>query len=180
MFVHKIDDDLLLKLIDLKDGEKVFELTNHSRGYLRAWLPWLDATAKLEDTLEFIRISLKSFAQNKSLIAIILFKDQIVGVAGYNSINWSNRTAYIGYWLGEQYQGHGIITKVTKALTEYAFNELHLNKVEIRAAAENMKSRSIPERLKFVNEGCIRQAEWLYDHYVDHVVYGILAEEWKK
>jgi ribosomal-protein-serine acetyltransferase len=103
-----------------------------------------------------------------------------VGVAGFNSINWSNKTAYIGYWLGEGFQGNGIMTKVAKALTDYAFIELGLNKVEIRAAVENKKSRSIPERLGFKNEGCIRQAEWLYDHYVDHVVYGILADEWDR
>ncbi|WP_040203343.1 GNAT family N-acetyltransferase [Neobacillus jeddahensis] len=178
MFIHKINDDLSLKLIELRDGERVFEVTNNSRGYLREWLPWLDMTTKLEDTIEFIKICLNGFAQNKSLNAVILFKGEIVGVAGYNNINWSNKTAYIGYWLGEEFQGNGIMTEVAKSLTDYAFNELNLNKVEIRAAIGNKKSRSIPERLKFVNEGCIRQAEWLYDHYVDHAVYGILAEEW--
>lgn len=180
MFIHKIDEDLSLKLIELRDGERVFKLTNNSRDYLREWLPWLDTTTKLEDIIEFIKISLKGFAENNSLNTVILFKGKIVGVAGYNNINWSNKTAYIGYWLGEEFQGNGIMTKVAKALTNYAFSELNLNKVEIRAAVGNKKSRNIPERLNFVNEGCIRQAEWLYDHYVDHVVYGILAEEWNK
>jgi ribosomal-protein-serine acetyltransferase len=99
-------------------------------------------------------------------------------VAGFNNINWSNKTAYIGYWLGEEFQGKGIITKVAKDLTNYAFNHLNLYKVEIRAAVENKKSRCIPERLGFINEGIIRQSEWLYDHYVDTVVYGILNQEW--
>lgn len=72
------------------------------------------------------------------------------------------------------------MTRVAKALTDYAFTELQLNKIEIRAAVGNKKSRSIPERLGFVNEGCIRRAEWLYDHYVDHVVYGVLADEWNE
>jgi len=180
MFVHQIDENLSLKLIELRDAERIFELTNNSRSYLREWLPWLDTTTKLEDTMEFIKMSLKGFAENKCLNTVILFKGQIAGVAGYNSINWSNKTAYIGYWLGEEFQGNGIMTKVAKTLTNYAFNELNLHKVEIRAALENKKSRSIPERLNFVNEGCIRQAEWLYNHYVDHVVYGILAEEWNK
>jgi ribosomal-protein-serine acetyltransferase len=178
MFIHKIDEDLSLKLIELRDGERVFELTNNSRGYLREWLPWLDTTIQLEDTIEFIKICLKGFAENKSLNTVILFRGKIVGVAGYNSIDWSNKTAYIGYWLGEEFQGNGIMTKVANALTDYAISELNLNKIEIRAAVGNKKSRSIPERLNFVNEGCIRQAEWLYDHYVDHIVYGILAEEW--
>ncbi|WP_066365206.1 GNAT family N-acetyltransferase [Neobacillus fumarioli] len=178
MFVHKINEDLSLKLIELKDADRLFELTDQSRNYLREWLPWLDNTTKLEDTKEFIKMCLKGFAENKSLTTVILFKGIMVGVAGFNQINWSNKTAHIGYWLGEQYQGKGIMTQVARALTDYAFKELGLHKVEIRAAAGNKKSRSIPERLGFVNEGCIRQAEWLYDHYVDHVVYGMLVEEW--
>lgn len=178
MFIHHINDELSLKIVEIKDAEKIFHLTNRSRAYLKEWLPWLDTTKKLEDTIGFITLCLKGFAENKSLNTVILYKDEIVGIAGYNTINWSNKTAYIGYWLGEEFQGNGIMTEVAKSLTHYAFNELNLNKVEIRAAVENKKSRSIPERLHFVNEGCIRQAEWLYDHYVDHVVYGMLAEEW--
>ena len=107
----------------------------------------------------------------------------IVGWASMSA--WSDRCAYadtaeISLYVREEYQGKGLITKVAKALTDYAFNHLKLNKVEIRAAVENKKSRNIPERLGFVNEGSIRQAEWLYDHFVDHIVYGLLEEEWNE
>lgn len=179
VFTYKIDDTLSLKLIELSDAEKVFELTDASRKHLKEWLPWLNHITKVEDTEKFIQSCLNGFAENKSLTTVILYKGQIVGVASYNSIDWSNKTAYIGYWLGEKFQGNGIMTKVAKALTAYAFEVLQLNKVDIRAAVENKKSRSIPERLGYVQEGTIRQAEWLYDHYVDHVVYGMLASEWK-
>ena len=93
-------------------------------------------------------------------------------------MNWANRSTSIGYWLGERYRGSGVMTKSCKAFVEYAFRELNINRVEIRCAEKNLRSRAIPERLGFVNEGMIREAEWLYDHYVDHVVYGILAREW--
>ncbi|WP_456271382.1 GNAT family N-acetyltransferase [Bacillus sp. AK031] len=179
MFKHIINENLSLKLPELNDAEKLYNLTNSSREYLREWLPWLDGTRSAEDTKEFIKFCLTSYAEQKSLTALILFKGEIAGTAGFNKIDWSNRTAYIGYWLGQDFQGHGIMTETAKALTAYAFSELKLNKVEIRAAVENRKSRSVPERLGFVNEGRIRQAERLYDQYVDHEVYGILAEEWK-
>ena len=105
MFIHKINDDLALKLIELKDSNRVFELTDTSRNYLREWLPWLDTTTKLEDTIGFINMCLKGFSENRSINTVILFKGNIVGVAGFNNINWSNKTAQIGYWLGEEYQG---------------------------------------------------------------------------
>lgn len=180
MMFCKIDENLSLRLIEWNDAERVFELTDKYRIYLREWLPWLDFTKKVEDTTGFIEGCLKGYAENKSLTAVILFKGEIVGTASFNTINWVNKTAYIGYWLGEEYQGNGIMTRVAKAMTTYAFEHLYLNKVEIRAAVENKKSRSVPERLGFVKEGTIRQAEWLYDHFVDHVVYGILASEWKE
>ncbi|MDQ0243174.1 ribosomal-protein-serine acetyltransferase [Bacillus fengqiuensis] len=178
MFVYTIDEEVSLKLVELKDAERVFELTDHSREYLREWLPWLDMTTSVEDTKSFIESCLKNYAENKSMTTFILYKGVIVGTASYNQIDWSNKVAYIGYWLGKGHQGFGIMTKVAKALTDYAFNELKLNRVDIRAAKGNTKSRAIPERLGFVCEGQMRQAEWLYDHYVDHIVYGMLATEW--
>ncbi|MEH7381826.1 GNAT family protein [Bacillus sp. JJ1533] len=180
MFVYQIDEELSLKLIELSDAERIFELTDQSRAYLREWLPWLDMTTKVEDTKAYMESCRKSYVDNKGLHTVIVYKNEIVGVASFNSIDWSNKITYIGYWLGQQYQGKGIMTRVAEALTDYAFNELKLNRVEIRAAVNNHKSRSIPERLGFVKEGEIRQSEWLYDHYVDHVIYGMLAKDWNQ
>jgi ribosomal-protein-serine acetyltransferase len=60
----------------------------------------------------------------------------------------------------------------------YAFDQYHLNKVEILCATGNTRSRAIPERLGFTQEGIIRQGERFHDHYNDLVVYGMLASEW--
>jgi len=64
-------------------------------------------------------------------------------------------------------------------LLQFAFSVLELNKVEIHCAVGNMRSRAIPQRLHFTQEGVIRQAEWLYDHYTDLILYGLLTSEWK-
>jgi len=64
-------------------------------------------------------------------------------------------------------------------LIDYAFHELQFNRVEMRCAAENKKSRKIPEKLGFREEGLLRQAGWLHDHFVDMMIYGLLASEWR-
>ncbi|OIU71982.1 GNAT family N-acetyltransferase [Rossellomorea aquimaris] len=179
MFLYKVDEELALKLVDMNDAEEMFQLVDTGRNHLKEWLGWLDYTKKVEDSKNFIQGCMRSYADNKSMNTVILYKGKMVGTAGYNSIDWASRTAYIGYWLHKDYQGNGIMTRVARALTDYAFDYHRLNKVDIRAAAENKKSRRIPERLGFTEEGTIRQAEWLYDHYVDHVVYGMLKDEWK-
>ncbi len=180
MFTYKLNDLLELRLLDTQDAERIFELTDESRSYLREWLPWVDYSKTVEDSEEFIKGTRLGFANNTSLTAGIIYQNEIVGVAGFNQLDWSNKVAYIGYWLGEGYQGKGIMTSVAKGLTHYAFDYLNMNKVEITAAEFNQRSRAIPERLGFVEEGKLRQKEWIYDHYVDHIVYGLLAEEWKK
>lgn len=175
-----INQDLALRMIAPEDAEKVFALTDASREYLKEWLPWLDFTKELADTKAYIEGCIKGHEANSSLSLVILFKNEIVGIAGFNAINPSNKIGIIGYWLSEGAQGHGIMTKTVKALLQYAFETLKLHKVEIRVAEANHKSRAIPERLGFMQEGTIRAAEWLYDHYVNHVIYGMLVSEWQQ
>ena len=180
MFNEKINDELSLRLLEIQDASAIFTLVDQSRDYLRKWLGWVDGTKTVQDTEKFIQITIEGFSARRSLNAAILYKGEIVGVAGYNEFDWTNKIAYIGYWIGEDYQGQGIMTEVVRALTQYAIEELELNRVDIRAAVQNKKSRAIPERMGFIEEGRLRQAEYLYDRYVDHVVYGMLATDWKE
>lgn len=103
----------------------------------------------------------------------------MAGQIEYNYLDWVNRKTEIGYWLGASYQGKGLVTKSCRVLIDYAFNELKLNRVEMQCGAENARSRKIPENLGFREEGVIRQAQWLHDHFVDLVIYGMLAGEWR-
>jgi ribosomal-protein-serine acetyltransferase len=53
----------------------------------------------------------------------------------------------VGYWMSADYQGRGIMTDCCKALLNYGFGALGLNRIEIRARTDNVKSRAIPIRL---------------------------------
>jgi ribosomal-protein-serine acetyltransferase len=181
LLIHKIDGDLFLRMFNLDDAEEFYNLTMSSKDYLKEWLGWLDYTENVEDTTENIKARLKGFSENggypKSFA--IIYKGKIAGAIGFNEISKANKVGVVGYWLGEQFQGKGIMTKAFKVLIDYGIRELKLNRIEVSVAVENHKSRALPERFGFKKEGIIRQAEWLYDHYVDHVIYGLLAEEWK-
>ncbi|ANB59804.1 GNAT family N-acetyltransferase [Anoxybacteroides amylolyticum] len=178
MWKLDIDQDTQLKLLELKDAEMLFALVDSCRPYLRQWLPWIDATQTVDNSRQFIEFGLQKFAANNGLEAGIWYKGQLAGVIGLHYIDRTNKKTSIGYWLAEPFQGYGLMTKACRALISYVFEQLQLNRVEIRVAVDNGKSRAIPERLGFVNEGVVREVEWLYDHFVDHIVYGMLAKEW--
>lgn len=178
MFLYNIDEDISLKLLTQSDAEAVFELINHNRAHLRKWLGWVDFSTEVDMSLALIEYNLQQFTKREALDTGIIYKGKLVGKIGFNKINKANKTAEIGYMLDERYTGYGIMTRAAEAMVHLAFREFGLQKVEIRVAPGNEKSRAIPKRLGFVEEGTIRSAEWLYDQYVDHVVYGMLKKEW--
>lgn len=180
MIVIRIDDDLVLRQLSESDAIPLFAAIDRNRKFLRDWLPWLDTSNSPDDTLYFIRTALEQFANNDGFAAGIYYKGFVVGTIGFHKIDWLNRSVEIGYWLSAEYQGKGIVTRACKAFIDHAFSELHLHRVQIRCAIGNTKSCKIPERLGFVKEGMQRQSEFLYDHYVDLIIYGMLEQEWKE
>jgi ribosomal-protein-serine acetyltransferase len=180
VFGYKLGENTQLRLLEERHGEQLADLTDRNREHLRAWLPWVDADRTVEDSKNFIRGALKQFAANNGFQAGIWHEGRLAGVVGYHAIDWENRSTALGYWLGKEFQGRGLATAACRALVDHAFEDLGLNRVSIACATENKSSCAIPERLGFRREGIRRQAEWLYDHFVDHVVYAALASEWQK
>lgn len=180
MFGYRLDDETELRLLEERHAQELFALTDQNRAHLRQWLPWVESVQAADDSKRFIKSALEQFASNRGFHTGIWYRGQLAGVLGLHPINWASRHTSMGYWLGAEFEGKGLMTKACRAVADHVFRELKLNRLEIRCAVENTKSRAIPERLGFAQEGVIRQAEWLYDHYVDLVVYGMLASEWSR
>ncbi|HTI13586.1 MAG TPA: GNAT family protein [Dictyobacter sp.] len=175
-----IDNEVELHPLVERDAPELFQLIEEGRSSLRTWLPWIDYTQSVEDERAFIRTVQQQSTEHKSYSFSIWYQGTIAGTIGYHLIDWMNRKVEIGYWQGEAFQGKGIMTRACRSIIQYAFNTLQLNKVEIRCATQNTRSCAIPLRLGFTYEGTIRQAEWLYDHYVDLKLYGLLEHEWQQ
>jgi ribosomal-protein-serine acetyltransferase len=180
MFYQRVNDRIELRLLQVADAEELFALTNTNRDYLRTWLPWLDGTNSVADTKSFIEYTLETPTNNRGVAAAICDEGSIVGVIGYNHIDRQNRIGYIGYWLAANYQGKGIMTNSCQAICDYGFTTLKLNRLVINCATENRSSRAIPERLGFIHEGTMRDAEWLYDRFVNHEIYALLDRDRQK
>ncbi|MGX8178303.1 GNAT family N-acetyltransferase [Exiguobacterium artemiae] len=84
----------------------------------------------------------------------------------------------MGYYLTGNGRGKGLMTTVVAFVTDYCFTTLQLNRVVIECAVGNSRSRKIPERLGYQQEGILRDAERLYGTYHDLAVYAMLARDW--
>jgi len=170
--------NILMQPLSLKHGPALYNLTNSNREYLREWLPWLDRIKSISDTNDFIKSAVQESASGGAPHFALLYKDAVCGIAGFHKLDKANNLGSIGYWLAQEHNRKGIVTEAVKELLNIGFGELRLNKIEIRCAEKNSKSRAIPERLGFTYEATLRQRELLYTKYMDHVVYSMLASEY--
>jgi ribosomal-protein-serine acetyltransferase len=166
-----------LRRLEESDADELYRLTDANRAYLARWLPWAGAQTR-EGTLEFIRMIRKQEAANDGFQAALISEGRIVGMIGFHGVNWPHGSTTIGYWVAEVHQGRGLVTRAVRTLVDHAFGVWDLHRVEIQAAVGNHRSRAIPERLGFREEGVRREAERIGDRYHDLVVYAILAPEW--
>ena len=173
-----VSTEIELSAVELNDASELFALVDRNRAYLRKWLPWLDLNTSIGDSSDFINRSIQQWDERSALVTVIRYEGTMCGVMGFNVIDNQNRVCEIGYWLDAKRQGKGIVTQSVSAFCTFAFDELKMNKVCIPVAVENSSSRAIPERLGFLSEGTAREAEWLYDHFVDHELYAMLHSDW--
>ena len=160
------------------DADELYLCVDENRSYLREWMPWLDTTQSVEQLRPFLQSCIDGYTNGSCYRLGIWVHGKIGGVLSLERINRMHRQADIGYWLSQVHQGQGRMTAAVRRLIDYAFGERGLQTLALRAATENKRSRSVAERLGMTHEGTLRQREWLYDHYVDHAVYSLLADEW--
>lgn len=174
----KIDPNIELRQVDPSNVTSFLKLIDANRSYLREWLGWLDSTRTEEDLLKFINSTLILIKEKKALCYLIWNCENIVGIIHLRDIDLQNKKGMIGYWVGQEFRGRGFAKLATQAVTTFAMKELKLNRIEIRCALGNIASQAIPRHLGFKEEGLLRDNEWLYDHFVDHVVFSTIASEW--
>jgi len=177
VFAQRLDDDLVLGLLEERHAGLVYDVIEADREDLRTWLPWVDATRSSEDVAAFIRAALAEFAAGRGLTCGIWYRGVLAGVASLQFVP-EHQAAEIGYWLARPARGAGIATRSTHALIEHGFGDRRLHRIELQAATDNRKSRAVAERLGFTLEGTRRDAEWINNHFHDLALYGILSHEW--
>ena len=169
-----------LRQFEMRDAEAVFAVADRNRAYLREWLPWVDRTHSADEIRDYIAARLEQFEAHQGPSAAIWLNGAIVGAIGCHPIDWANQHCTLGYWIDAACQGNGVMTRCCAALISHLFEEMAVHRVTIQCGTGNVKSCAIPERLGFTREGMMREAEWVNDRWVDLVVWGMLARDWKR
>jgi peptidoglycan/LPS O-acetylase OafA/YrhL/RimJ/RimL family protein N-acetyltransferase len=179
MPAFKINENLELRILREEDVLVLAALVKDNLPHLRPWMIWAVDDYNVEHAQIFIRQNLDNTSKYKAPSYGIFYENELVGIIGFVKIEREKKQAEIGYWISAEHQGKGLISECTRALTEYCFVMLKLDRVEIRAAASNDRSRAVPERLGFKLDGQFKDKHQLPGRTDDLVIYAISARNWK-
>ncbi len=172
-----INEQLKLQQPDLVYSADLFELVNQNREYLQKWLPWVASTKRVEDSQEFLKNAIRFSKGGQQLHTLIIYENELVGLVGFNTIRKAHQKAEIGYWISEDMQGKGIVTKSVHRLVHYGFHQMNLNRMIIRVNTANIASQNVAKRLNFKYEGTLRQSLKVNNEFTDMQIYGLLKSE---
>jgi ribosomal-protein-alanine N-acetyltransferase len=88
------------------------------------------------------------------------------------------QNAYVGYWIDELHAGHGYMSEAVVLVGRFAFEDLHLHRLQIAIIPRNRNSRRVVEKLDLRDEGTAERYLEINGVWEDHVRYAITAEEW--
>ncbi|UYQ92788.1 GNAT family N-acetyltransferase [Chitinophaga horti] len=179
MLELKVNDHTCLRQLQPEHAPLVFRQINTSRKNLRRFLPWVDYNTNEEHSLRFIQLMQRKADDQEAIAFGIWHNEELCGVIDLHNWDHTLQTAEIGYWIGEAWQGRGLVSSSCRALITFAFKELRLNKIEIRFVLQNERSAYIPIKLGFAREGILRHSAKVHGQYMDTVVMGMLKADWK-
>jgi ribosomal-protein-serine acetyltransferase len=172
-----IDHELQIELINESHIQAIFEMVDNNRSHLRTWLGFVDRMQTSEFAKNFVNGTMQRNSEGQEYAFVILENEVIVGRIGIYKIDGQNKIGEIGYWIIENAQGKGIITKACKTLLDFCLTELQLNRIEIKCGTGNTKSQEIPKRLHFTEEGILRQAEYINGQFIDLKLFSFLRTD---
>lgn len=172
-----INEKLELRLPDAKYAQHLFEIVDQQRDYLGKWLPWVCQTKSVVDSFAFLKTSKAFNHGGQKLVTFIFYENELIGSVGLVRISKENKSAELGYWLSQFFQGKGIMLQCCQRLLEYAFENKELNRVEVNISASNKKSLVIPKKLGFQYEGTLREQIFFNEKFHDMEKFSLLKRE---
>lgn len=173
-FAHDLGDGYSLALRTSDSADELLELIQKNLSRLRHWEQWALAEQTIEQLRAHIAERLQLFIAGTSIPCNIYAGDQLIGNIELR-INSYNSIAEIGYWIDEDFEGRGVVTRACRALIEHG-TKIGVRRFELYTAAHNERSGAVARRLGFAHEGVLRASTPLGDQRFDSNVYGMVVD----
>ncbi|WP_058302983.1 GNAT family N-acetyltransferase [Gorillibacterium timonense] len=179
-FPHIVTDTIILRKIEETDIEGLFEIYTNENVFM--YIPG-DRKKNKAAVQNMIGHFERDFHKRKVIFLGIYLPEapnEIVGVAEIFDYDDKVNQITIGYRLNERYWGKGIATQTVRAMVEYLYNTLEINRIQAFVMPANERSQNVLQKNNFVKEGIMRQSQyWTGIGVVDLTMYSLLRSEFE-
>lgn len=167
-------DRVTLEPIEPRHADGLWRASNASVFELRHWMAWAEQPRETQD--EFVRTAHEQWGDGQ-WVYVISFEGEPAGTVGVDRHQPMISSAELGYWLRTDLTGRGLMTEAAASVVEFAFDELPIRRLELRAGVENYGSIRVAEKLGFRRGGILRDGARNPRDYYDVYVFDLLAAD---
>ena len=170
---------LLLRRFTVKDAEAMFENWANDERVTRflSFLPH----GTVEVTKELLENWCAAYEKDSTYNWAIEFEGTVIGSISVVDFNERSERTALGYCMGFDYWNKGIMTEAAKAVMDYLFSEVGVNRVEISHAVKNPGSGRVAQKCGLQYEGTRREYfKSSSGEFLDIAHYGILKRDWER
>ena len=177
------NDNLVLRPLKLRDKKEWTKLRQRNQNWFQQWestVPdeFSDGKASFYQIVKNLRVEAKA---QRSLPFVMEIDKKIAGQITVANINYgSTRSAYIGYWIAEEFAGRGYTPLAVAMAIDHCFQILNLHRIEITIRPENLKSLRVVEKLGLRSEGLRPKYLHIDGDWRDHLVFAINKDEYNE
>lgn len=174
-------DRVALRPLCEDDAAPLYGIIDDSRKFLGVHLPWPDDCRSPEDVAARLESwDLQAQMGSGACWGVFVNENGAFRIAGcivLGWIQWTHFSASVSYWLAERFCGKGFATEALRLLSNYAFDRLGLNRLELSVSVTNAASAAVARKANFVEEGKSREFERINGIFEDHLRFAKLARD---
>lgn len=133
-----------------------------------------------EETRQLLAVWSDAYARPDCYNWVMEWEGKPIGNISVVRMNEKSEYAELGYCMGRAYWNRGLMTEAAKAVIDFLFAEVGVNRVGIAHAVQNPASGRVAQKCGLTYEGTLREVYKTSEGvYLDLSYYGILRREWQ-
>ena len=167
---------LVLRPARMSDAEDMYEYSRDPE--VARHVLW-DAHTSIHQTRAYLRFLIRQYRNASPATFVIALRSsgKVIGTIGFMWLQTDNRSAEISYSLSRAYWNQGIMSEALKAVLEFGFTKLGLNRIEAQHEFDNPASGRVMLKAGMRHEGTLRQRVYNKGRYADVELYAILRSD---
>ena len=162
----------------IEDILPFYEAVQESIKHMQEFMPWCHQNYSIQESEAWVESRSESWANEEdySFVVYSIENNQLLGGVDINQINSNHKIGNIGYWIRKKALNQGVATEAVSLISEFGFNLLGLNRLEIVMLPNNGASRKVAEKAGAKFEGILQKRLIVFDEARDACLYSLVKD----